>query len=62
MLMAADNVSQPPDETRSHDIPENVQEEVHLFIDRYILAYDKGDIEGFIKFYSESAIENNKMD
>jgi curved DNA-binding protein CbpA len=62
MLMAADNVSQPPDETRSHGIPKNVQEEVRLFIVHYILAYEKGDIEGFIKFYSKSAIENNKMD
>ncbi len=62
VLMAFDNVCQPPDKTRGQDIPENVREEAHLFIVLYILAYDKGDIEDFINFYSKSAIENNKMD
>ncbi|MFH0933252.1 MAG: DnaJ domain-containing protein [Nitrospirota bacterium] len=61
MLMTADDASQPPDETRRHDISKKVEEEVRFFIIRYILAYERGDIEEFMHFYSESAVENNRL-
>jgi ketosteroid isomerase-like protein len=53
VLLAADGVSQASDVNRS--------EEVRVFIILYILAYEKGDIDGFMNFYSKAAIENNMM-
>jgi curved DNA-binding protein CbpA len=61
MLMTADNASQPPDVTGSDDMSKKVGEEERFFIIRYILAYERGDIEEFMHFYSKSAIENNRL-
>lgn len=46
----------PPEEVQS-----NVQDEVKVFIDQYTQAYELGDIDRFMSFYSKSAIENNSL-
>ena len=46
----------PPEEVQG-----NVQNEVNVFIDQYTQAYERGDIDRFMSFYSTSAIENNSL-
>jgi hypothetical protein len=46
----------PPEEVQG-----NVQNEVKVFIDQYTQAYELGDIDRFMSFYSKSAIENNSL-
>jgi LysM repeat protein len=42
-------------------LEDNVQNEVKVFIDQYTQAYELGDIDRFMSFYSTSAIENNSL-
>ena len=46
----------PPEE-----IQDNTQNEVRLFIDQYTQAYELGDIDKFMSFYSKSAVENKSL-
>jgi LysM repeat protein len=39
----------------------NVQDEVKVFIDQYTQAYELGNIDRFMSFYSKSAMENNSL-
>ncbi|HXX81231.1 MAG TPA: LysM peptidoglycan-binding domain-containing protein [Thermodesulfovibrionales bacterium] len=43
------------------EVQDNVQNEIKVFIDQYIQAYELGDIDKFMLFYSKSAIENNSL-
>lgn len=38
------------------------QDEVEAFIQRYIGAYEKNDLESFMALFSRSAVENDRMD
>ena len=42
-------------------LDDNLKNEVKLFIDQYTQAYERGDIDRFMSFYSTSAIENNSL-
>jgi LysM repeat protein len=42
-------------------LEDNVQNEVNVFVDQYTQAYELGDIDRFMSFYSPSAIENNSL-
>lgn len=46
----------PPEEFQG-----NLQNEVKVFIDQYTQAYELGDIDKFMFFYSKSAIENDNL-
>jgi len=47
----------PPEEVQG-----NIQNEARVFIAQYAQAYELGDIDKFMSFYSKSAIENNSLD
>ena len=43
------------------ETPPNVETEVFLFLSRYIVAYEEGDIMKFMDLFSQYAIENNTL-
>lgn len=55
--MQSQPVAQPPVKA----VSENIEEQVRLFINKYIKAYEAGNLNSFISLYSESALENKKL-
>jgi curved DNA-binding protein CbpA/ketosteroid isomerase-like protein len=51
----------PQTQTPAKAEPEDIDKSVDQFIGRYIRAYEEGDIERFMSFFSRSAVENGRM-
>jgi curved DNA-binding protein CbpA len=52
-----------PAERKPAQVPavEDLGQEVNRFLARYIAAYEKGSIDGFMDCYSRSAVENDRL-